>query len=83
MNKKPSNLSERLAYVRTLHGKTMRGLSTEAGLAAGHVHRIENGQMDIIALKTVSKLLKIMPGVPFDWLVFGRGTTPTKRSMKI
>jgi transcriptional regulator with XRE-family HTH domain len=59
----------------------MVDLDALAGLTRGHISAIESGHRTSIEARTAQRIADAL-GVSLDWLVSGRGETPTQADVK-
>lgn len=75
------DLPERLAWARGVSGLKARALDRLAGLAEGHTSMIEARSRRTPSASTAEKLARAL-GLPFEWLVLGRGVQPAETRIR-
>ena len=73
-------LKGRLKYLQDITQMPGRQISRRAGLSKTHAFQILSGRYADLSCKTASAICEIF-GVTMDWLVMGKGPTPTAREV--
>lgn len=74
-------LPKRLRWARERAGLTTRDLASFAAVSTGYPSAVECGQLESPTVAAMAKLCTTL-GLPFDWLMWGKGRRPSEMGLR-